>query len=109
MVAMRENLTIEQGTTFRKSWEATVDSVLINDTWIARSQVRATKSRTAALLHAFKAEVDARGYVTISVTPVQSSAWKWTKGNFDVEIESSTGLVLRLVEGKVIVRPEITA
>jgi hypothetical protein len=37
-----------------------------------------------------------------------SAAWTFSLGRYDVELEAPDGTVTRLVEGSVVVRPEIT-
>jgi hypothetical protein len=46
--------------------------------------------------------------VVLSVPAADSSAWSWRTGAYDVELEDTDGNITRLVEGHVVVHPEIT-
>jgi hypothetical protein len=107
MPAVKTKLTIEQGTTWSHGWAVTFNGAPIDETWTARSQVR--KPITSAdVLHAFAASVTAEGAVVIAVEPDESSAWTWRDGVYDVEVESSDGVVLRVAYGAVAVSAEVT-
>ena len=46
--------------------------------------------------------------VVLTVPAATSSAWTWRGGQYDVELVDGSGAVTRLVEGYVVVHPEIT-
>lgn len=46
--------------------------------------------------------------VVLTVPAATSTAWTWRTGQYDVELTDTNGIVTRLVEGHVIVHPEIT-
>lgn len=106
-------LTIPQGTTWEKRWRITdPDSGEPRDLseWLARGQIRANHSETV-ILHEWADEsvtCDADGYVTITVTPTESSAWAWRDGVYDVELVDPTGRVARISQGAVRVSAEVT-
>lgn len=107
MTARKQNLTIEQGVTWSHGWLVTVSGTPIDNTWNARSQIRAPYD--GSLLHDFSADVTAEGAVVISVSPEQSSLWDWYDGVYDVEVSNFDGsIVLRVAQGKVTVSKEVT-
>lgn len=110
---VHSTLVIEQGTTWTRRWRITDPT---NGTprdlteWTARAQVRA-QITDAATLFEFEDDgitCDSDGYVTLAVTPVQSAAWTWRDGYFDVELVDPTGQVARIAQGAVRVSPEVT-
>lgn len=110
MPATDTDLTIEQGADWSHGWAVRYLGQAIDETWTARSQVRATTA-SPDVLHEFDAQVDADGNVLLSVTAAESSAWgvdTWTLGRYDVEVESPDGFVGRVAEGYVTVSPEVT-
>jgi hypothetical protein len=46
--------------------------------------------------------------VTLRIPAATSAAWTFSLGRYDVELTAPDGTVTRLVEGSVVVRPEIT-
>ena len=48
------------------------------------------------------------GTITIDRSATQTSALKFTAGVYDLEIQSSTGEVTRVLQGDFIVSPEVT-
>jgi hypothetical protein len=46
--------------------------------------------------------------VVLSVPAADSSAWTFRTGAYDIELQDTAGNVTRLVEGHVVVQPEIT-
>lgn len=107
MPALKQDLTIEQGATWAHGWLVKFNGDPIDETWTARSQIRA-KVTSADVLHTFDATVNADGSVVIAVDDDTSTDWTWRKGVYDVEVESTEGVVLRVAEGSVIVDPEVT-
>lgn len=111
MGAVSRNLTIEQGVTWSTAWEVHLDGEPLDpgDGWAARSQVRATRSPTAAVLHEFTCTVT-DSVVRLSVSPEESAAWLWRRGVFDVELFDTANppRVVRLIKGFVQVDMEVT-
>lgn len=108
---MNATLVIEQGTTWEKRWRITdPDSGLPRDLteWSARGQIRADHSAADVLYEWTDITCDVDGYVTISVTPTESSAWAWRDGVYDVELVDPTGRVTRIAQGAVRVSAEVT-
>jgi len=110
---VRSTLIIDQGTTWQRRWRITdADSGLPRDLtgWTARAQVRA-QTMAETTLFEWSPEgltCDDDGYVTMTVTPTESSAWIWRDGMFDVELVDPTGRVTRIAQGRVRISPEIT-
>jgi hypothetical protein len=106
--AVKQNLTIEQGTDWSHGWAVTVNGDPIDDTWTARAQIRGRVTEETPL-HTFAAEVTPEGAVVIAVTPEESSPWTWNDGVYDVEVvNADESLTLRVAEGHVLVDPEVT-
>lgn len=106
-------LVIEQGTTWIRRWRITdPTSGTPRDLteWVARAQIR-ERIAAAATLYEFTGdgiECDDDGYVTLTVTPAESSTWAWRDGVFDVELVDPTGRVARIAQGAVRVSAEVT-
>lgn len=78
--------------------------------WSARGQVRRFAVDTT-VLHDFAPQLSLVGSeVRISVPASVSSGWAWTStsASYDIELVAPDGAITRLVEGHVIVRPEVT-
>lgn len=110
MSAGIHNFTLEQGTTFSKEITVKQDGTAINLTgYGARSQMRSTHDSSSIAL-SFTASVSnaSAGKITISATDSQTSAIEEGIYVYDVEMESSGGVVTRLIQGRVTVTPEVT-
>lgn len=106
-------LVIPQGTTWERRWRISdPDSGVARDLseWTARGQVRAYVTDVEPLFEWIGSGIacDADGYVTISVTPAQSSLWDWRDAVYDVELVDPTGRVARIAQGAVRVSAEVT-
>lgn len=106
MPAVTTDLAIEQGTTWTHGWSVTYNGTPIDDTWTARSQIRATAA-SKDLLHEFAPAVTAEGAVVLGIDPATSSAWTWRSGIYDVEVTKGD-VTLRVARGRVDVSPEVT-
>lgn len=109
----RSNLTIIQGATWQIAWPITdLSGAPIDLTgWTVRSQVRPSPDSSTVYYEWSTAVGNAsvlNSRVTLSVRPVESSAWTWTDGAFDIELTDLLGRVARIVEGTVSVSPEVT-
>lgn len=113
MAPLRYDLRIRQGAT----WSVTVpvlaaDGTAVNPTgYTAKAQVRDGYAAATALYEwsatAGNLTLGAEG-ITLSVPPATSAAWTWRLGRWDLELTAPSGTVTPLVEGSVIVDPEIT-
>ena len=112
------NLTIQQGATFSvqltyKAGSDTASAAAVNLTgYTARLKIRPTWSSDT--VHVSLTESDgialggSAGTITLSRTPAQTAAYTWRDGVYDLELETPLGVVRRVVEGKVLIVPEVT-
>lgn len=114
MPAAVYGITIEQGTTFQFAVTyRDSDGVLVNLTgYTARMQIRERVSSTTTLLDVSTSDYitlgGAAGTVTVSVPAATTAAMDFTRGVYDLEIESSSGVVTRLLQGDVEFSKEVT-
>jgi predicted SpoU family rRNA methylase len=108
-MALRFNLVIDQGSDFEVTFPVLKDGQPQDLAgWSARSQVRHLVT-DAVVLHDFADELSlVESDVQLAVPAEVSTAWAWRLAVYDIEIVDPTGDVTRLVEGQVIVRPEVT-
>ena len=107
---VNETLVIRQGMTFIRRWRVTdpIDGTPRDLTeWSARGQIRTYVSDVDPLFE-FDLECGADGFVTVTVTPEQSTPWVWRDGVYDIELVDPTGRVARIAQGAVRVSPEVT-
>lgn len=111
-----DNLVIPQGTTWSARWPIYGGDLKLADLtgWSVRSQVR-SKSDLSIILHEWStalgnASASPLGYVEITVSPTESTAWTWIYDRpvYDIEVTDPDGNVMRLTQGKITVSPEIT-
>tara|TARA_Y100000592_G_C5475157_1_gene321858 strand:- start:46 stop:381 length:336 start_codon:yes stop_codon:yes gene_type:complete len=110
MSAGIHNFTLEQGTTFQKVITVKQDGSALNlSGYQARSQLRTTHdASTKALDFTVQVTEATNGKITISATASDTAGVEEGIYVYDLEIESSGGVVTRLIEGKVTVTPEVT-
>ena len=111
MAAGTYNFTLEQGSTFSRQITVQENSTALNLTgYTARMQMRSTHdSSTIALTYTSTiASPASNGKINLSATATQTAAIEEGIYVYDLEIESSGGVVTRLMEGKVTVTPEVT-
>lgn len=106
-------LIVQQGTTWVRRWLITDPATGVPrdlTEWTARAQIRAYIADTTTLFEFTGSGItcDSNGYVTLTVTPGQSSAWAWRDGVYDLELVDPTGRVARIAQGAVRVSPEVT-
>lgn len=113
MPAETLDLTIEQGATFeqfilvKRADETPYDLA----GWIGRGQVRRSHRDSTVLIDFTVTITDApTGEVRISLTAAQTTALPYRfSGVYDVELEQiSTGKVIRVLQGRAIISPEVT-
>jgi hypothetical protein len=115
MPAATYDITIEQGATLRLSfvWKDS-EEVPINLTgYSARMQVRRSFSSTDKLLDLSTEDGSitlggAAGTITVEGDASLTELLKTKCGVYDLELESSDGVVTRLIQGEVTVAPEVT-
>lgn len=115
MAAETHNITIEQGATFTLSlvWRDS-DNALIDLTgYTARMQVRKTHRSDTVLLNFTTANGaitlgGAAGTIEVEGLATLTDDVDARTGVYDLELEDSTGFVTRLIEGSVVIKPEVT-
>jgi hypothetical protein len=115
MAAAKRNITIEQGATYRYSliWKDS-DGVPVDlSGYIARMQVRKMFTSDDTLLDLSSANGDivlggVLGTIEIEASAADTALITDKVGVYDVELESSSGVVTRIIEGSVTIKPEVT-
>jgi len=112
-MTLRYHLRINQGETFQVAipvLDANGAPVSLSG-MTARGQIR-THAADPTVLHEWTLgnsgiAFDANN-VVLKVPATTSAAWTWRTGAYDVELTDGSGNVTRLVDGHVIVHPEVT-
>jgi hypothetical protein len=109
----RINFVCPQGSTFRKTVTYKIDDVPVNITgYTSRLQVREAHYDTDTIISLTSGSGITLGGSagTIDILMAASATALFDAGNFvyDLEIQSSAGIVDRLIEGSFIVTPEVT-
>ena len=110
MSAGTYNFTIEQGTTFSRVLTLQENGSAMNLTgYSVASQMRSTHD-SSSIVATFSGSVTnaSSGQLTLSLTNSQTSAIDEAIYVYDVEITSGAGAVTRILEGNIIVTPEVT-
>lgn len=112
-MALRFDLRINQGETFQFAIPVYQpgggDADLTGST--VRGQIRSYAASPVALYEWSSAALNLAfegNDVVLTVPAAASSAWDWRTGQWSVELTDVDGNVTRLVEGYVIVHPEVT-
>lgn len=105
---------IEQGATFQMdvTWKATDGTPVDLTGSTARMQLRETYDSGSTLVSLTSGSGitlgGTAGTVTIVITAAQTAALPIVAGVYDLEVESGTGVVTRLLQGVFEVTPEVT-
>lgn len=109
-MALKFDLVIDQGSGYTVKFPV-LDSASQSQNltgWTVRGQARYVVG-DPTVLHDFADELSTSGSdVLLTVPAAVSSAWEWSFAAYDIELIAPGGAVTRLVEGHVIVRPEVT-
>lgn len=113
MTAGNYNIVAEQGATFTFAFTIDTDGTPWNLTgYTARMQVRPFTESTTKIFDLTETNGIALGGVlgTVTVTrnATQMAAAKAGRHVYDIELESSGGVVTRILEGRFIIVPEVT-
>ena len=110
MAAGKYDFTLEQGTTFSREITVQDSASAMNLTgYTPRMQMRSTHdSSTIALTFTASVSNAAQGKIQLSATDTLTAAVEEGMYVYDLEIESSSSGVTRLMEGKITVTPEVT-
>ena len=110
---LRYDLRINQGETFQLSVPVLDDlgEPVSLSGMVARGQVRSYANSTT-VLHEWSAAQSNLAFsaneVVIVIPASTSAAWSWRTGVWDLELDDGSGAVTRLVEGIVVIHPEVT-
>lgn len=108
------NLNIDAGATFSLSitWKDANNNAVDITNYTARMQIRKTYNSDTAMVNlttengGISLTNAANGVLSVNITPAQTAAL--SNGFYDLEIESPTGVVSRLIQGSVMVSKEVT-
>jgi hypothetical protein len=108
-MATIQNLYIDQGTTFSLVITVSDQNGDVKDLteYTVRGQLRKSYYTSTSVNFTATASTPLEGEITISLTATQSSALKAGRYVYDIEIESDEE-TLRVLEGIVVVNPEVT-
>lgn len=108
-MAQIQNIYIDQGTTFSLSLAVNDQSGDLKDLtgYTVAAQMRRSYYTTTATNFTAAVSLPEDGEVTISLTAVQTSAIKAGRYVYDIEI-TGDGETLRVLEGIVVINPEVT-
>lgn len=110
------DLTLYQGATFdyELSWSAAGSAVDLTG-YSARMQVRASHSSSGVVIELTSGSGimlgGTDGTIGLSISATDSAALGFTSSRqfiYDLELESDSGVVTRLVEGRFFIDPEVT-
>lgn len=110
------HLRIDQGATLRKRfvWRSGPLAAPVDLTgYSARMQIRSSAASATVLASLTTADASitlggTAGTIDLHITAAQTAAFTWTTGVWDLELESPTGDVRRLLSGTAEVTPEVT-
>ena len=110
-MAVYANISIDQGSDFTST--VTVegsDGIVFNLTgYTARGQIRKSYTSTTSVNFSASINSPTQGTIQLTLTSAQTGAMKAGRYLYDVEVvQTSTGKVIRVVEGQVEVNPRIT-
>lgn len=115
MTAGNYDFTLEQGTTFTKSfvWKDSNNAVINLSGYSARLQIRAYKDSVTKLVEATtqngKLVITANlGKIALTLPPADTNGITFEQGLYDLEVEASNGVVTRLLEGIVTFSKQVT-
>lgn len=109
MPALRYDLIVDQGADYRRTIPVLRDDgqpVETLDGWQVAGQIRAGYASTT-VLHQLDVTVSGTD-VLLRIPAAVSSTWAFRLARYDLELQAPDGTTTRLVEGSVVVRPEIT-
>lgn len=112
-MTLRFDLRINQGETFRVAIPVLNENGGVADLtgMTARAQVR-SYAAAPTVLHEWTTTNAGLAFdvdeVVLTVPAATSSAWSWRTAAWDLELVDTDGNVTRLVEGHVVVHPEVT-
>lgn len=116
--AMPDDFTVEQGTTFTRSWTWWTSSAenVAKDLagFTARMQIRSTVASDIIILSLTNTagitvlNGAVPNNIALTLTDTQTAAFAFTTAVYDLELVSGTGVVTRLVKGTITLDKEVT-
>jgi hypothetical protein len=108
-MAQIQNIYIDQGTTFSLSLVVNDQNGDLKDLsdYTVAAQMRKSYYTNTSISFTATVSLPAEGEVTISLTATQTSAIKAGRYVYDIEI-TGEGETLRVLEGIVVINPEVT-
>jgi hypothetical protein len=116
MAAGVYNTVIEKGATFELTVtynDATGAAVNLT-TWTVRMQVRETPSSASAILTSegvsptIVLTKNSSGVISATVSAANTAALTVATAYYDIEAQTSAGVVRRVLQGRIIISPEVT-
>ena len=115
MPAARQNLSIEQGATFRLSLQWAANNAPMDITgYVARMQIR-SEVASSTVIHELTSENGgiifedaATGKIQLYISSNNTAGFNFKRGVYDLELEAPSGDVIRLIEGSVTLSLEVT-
>lgn len=116
MTAGKYDITIEQGATFYKvlTWTDSTGSAIDLSGYTARMHIRQKVTDVSPILNLTTENSritlgGSAGTITLLVAAIDTAVLSpQITGYYDLEVVSGTGVVTRLVEGRIFISPEIT-
>jgi hypothetical protein len=108
MPALKYDLIVDQGADYAVTFPVLDGAGQPVDVtgWSASGQIRAGYA-SATVLHTLAPTLGSGG-LALRIPAATSAAWAFRLGRYDIELVAPDATVTRLVEGSVVVRPEIT-
>jgi hypothetical protein len=112
MPAANYDLYIEQGATYSQEfvWKDSTGTPINLSTYTARMQVRQVKTENIILnlTNTSGITLGSNGSIKIAVSATGTSALPTLNARYDLELQSSSGTVTRLLQGEVVISAEVT-
>lgn len=115
MAAATYDFEIEQGATLLKPivWKDSTGAAVNLTGYTAKMQVRKSAAAEDVLLEMSTANnkiaiTPLTGTITLIFSSTTTSAIDWSRGKYDLELTSGSGVVTRLIEGEITISKEIT-
>lgn len=112
MPAATYDLLIEQGATFDQEfiWKDSTGTPIDLTGYTARMKIRQLKTdaEIISLTSSSGITIASGGSITILITATQTAALPTCRGRYDLELQDSTGVVTRLLQGDVEISAEVT-
>ncbi len=103
------NIVAEQGATFNLNFTIATDGVALNLTgYTFAMQVRRSTNSSSTLLNLTSATMNSSGNVAVTVSATTMNTVPPGRWVYDIELTSSGGQVTRILEGRFIVKAQVT-